>query len=324
MKVAALILLVFFPYSIFSQDGTGEADKAFLDSIYTEMDEILEEMLQPKSFLSVGLGAGTGFYNFKSATATQPVTEKKLLISPSVAYLHRSGLGLSASSFIINEQGRFNAYQHAITPSFDIIRRRRFSTGVAYTHYFTKKDLAFYTTPIQNEVYAFFNYKKPFIQPGVAVAYGWGSRTTLEQRRVQLLGLRRKRNPALVTVRNDESVRDFATLFSVRKDFTFTRLLSDKDLLTITPVVLLSAGTQSFGFNTSFQGRTNVTNNFLPNNQYVQDQRAFDTQSTTAILRADYSAGMFFVQTQVLIDYYLHSADNRLNNAVSLICGINL
>lgn len=286
------------------------------------MDEILAEMLKRKSYLNIGIGAGTGFYNFKTASAVQPGSEKKLLISPAISYLHKSGLSLSANAFIINDTRNWNVYQYAITPSYDYIKRRKFSTGFAFTRFFTKKDLNFYTTPIQNEAYGYFNYKKPWLQPGVAIAYGWGNRTELEERRVQLTRIRRKRNPTLITIRSDETVRDFSTLFSLRHDFSWNKLISKSDLFTLTPVVLVSAGTQHFGFNTSFQTKSKTAANFLPNNQYVQDRSAFDTQSATFILRGDYSSGSFYLQSQVLLDYYLHNADKRLNNAVSLIGGI--
>jgi hypothetical protein len=323
MKLIVCFLLSFIPYTIYAQEESGKVNDAFLDSIYNEMDEILEQMLSPKSFATVSIGAGTGFYNFRSANTAQAISERRLLLAPAASYLHKSGFGISAGAFIVDEREKLNAYQYSVTPSFDRVKRRQFSTGIAFTRYFTKKELAFYTTPIQNEAYAYFNYKKPWLQPGVAVAYGWGSRTEFEQRRVQLLGVRRKKNPSIITVRSDESVRDFSSLFSLRHDFYFSKLFSKKDLLSVTPVVLLSAGTQSFGFNTSFQSQSRITSNFLPNNQYVREKGSFDTQSTTLILRADYSVGILFIQSQVLLDYYLHTADDRFNNAFSVIAGIN-
>jgi hypothetical protein len=125
-------------------------------------------------------------------------------------------------------------------------------------------------------------------------------------------------------VRTDESVADFSLLFSVRHDFTWSQLITSRDMFMLTPMILLSSGTQSFGFNTSLQGRSKMSNNFLPNNQNISDRRAFDLQSANIVLRADYSLGKIFIQSQVLLDYYLHTTDQRLNNAFALIAGVNL
>lgn len=323
MKKLLVILLSISAISGYTQDGSGKDSTAFLDSIMGEMDAILDDMFKPKSFVSLSLGAGTGFFNFKSSSATQPQAEKKLMLSPSVSYLHKSGLGLSVNGYMVAEEEKMNAYQVSFTPSYDYIRRGKLATGVAFTRYQTKKDLSFYTTPIQNEAYAYFNYREPWLQPGVAVTYGWGSRTSFEERKLELLKIRRKSNPTLITIRNDEEVNDFSTLFSLRHDFTWSGVFSERGLFTLTPVMLLSAGTQSFGFNTSFQSSSRTTNNFLPNNQHVKDKSGFDTQSATFVLRGDYSHGIFFVQSQVLFDYYLHTADRRLNNAVAVIAGVN-
>ena len=323
MKKILAFVLVFIPYSLFCQAGSGKESDAFLDSIYKEMDEVLNDMLQPRSFLSISVGAGTGFYNFKSAATTQPDSEKKLLLSPSVSYMHKSGFGVTGNMYVLRENDKFNAYQFSVTPSYDYIKRGQFATGIAYTRFVTKKDLAFYTTPVQNEAYAYFNYRKPWLQPGFALAYGWGSRSSYEERKVQLLGLRKKRNPAIVTLRNDERVNELAALFSIRHNFSWSSVVTGKDLVSFTPVLLLSAGTQSFGFNTSFQTNSKVTGNFLPNNQNVTEKADFDLQSTTLILRGDYSHGIFFVQSQVLFDYFLRDANKNINNAFSVIAGIN-
>ena len=296
---------------------------AFMDSVFREMDEILDAMAASKSFLSVSAGAGTGFFNFKSNSSTTSNPEKKILFSPGVNYLHKTGFGLSATGCAIFEESKFNLYQLALTPSYDYSKRGLFSAGIAFTHYFTKEDLSFYTTPISNEVYGYFNYKKPWLKPGVAIAYGWGSKTSYEEKQLEIGRMRRLRNPRLVTVRTDESVMDLSLLFSVRHDFTWQRVLNDKGLFMITPIIILSSGTQNFGFNTSLQGRSKVANNFLPNNQYISDSRAFDFNSTTFVVRADYSLGKMFVQAQTLLDYYLHSAENRFNNAFALIAGLN-
>ena len=58
-------------------------------------------------------------------------------------------------------------------------------------------------------------------------------------------------------------------------------------------------------------------------NQYIKSKNSFDTQSVSTMLRADYSIKKYYLQSQVLLDYYLHSAPDRLNNAFAVIAGVN-
>jgi hypothetical protein len=306
----------------YAQEGSVKDSTAFLDSIFREMDEILDEMMPRKNMFNASIGAGTGFFNFKNLSAETFDREKKLMLSPSLSFLHKSGFGISSTGYALFEDN-LDFYQLSVTPSYDLIKRGKFSTGVAFTRYFTKEDLSFYTTPISNELSAYFTYKKLFVHPAISVAYGWGSRTEYEERKVDILKMRKLRNPRLVTIATEESVSDLSLMLSLRHDIDFTSVLSSYDLLTITPVVALSAGTQNFGLNTSFTSNSKQVNNFLPGNQYLKDKSGFDTQSTSLIIRADYSIKKFFFQTQFLLDYYLHNAPDRFNTAFAVIAGVS-
>lgn len=322
MKKALIIIFIFNSYVVFAQNESGKDSTAFLDSIMNEIDEILDEMIAPKSFFTATIGAGTGFFNFKNYTSEGFSTQRKLMLSPSAGYLHKSGFGISATGYAVAEE-RLNFYQAAFTPSYDFIRRGKFSTGIAFTKYFTKEDLSFYTTPICNEISAYFTYRNFFVQPAVSLAYGWGSRTDYEEHKVDVFLLRRFRDRNVIIIENEESVRDLSLLVSLRHDFNFRSVFRSGDMFSITPVIAASGATQNFGFNTSFLSNSKRLNNFLPGNQYIKEKTNFDSQSASFVLRADYSLNRFFFQSQFLLDYYLHIADKRLNNAFAVIAGVN-
>src|SRR6478736_1315964 len=150
---------------------------AVMDSLMMDFDKFLDSISKPKSFFSVSIGAGSGYFNFKSTNVVQLRTEKKAIFSPSMAYYHKTGLGIMVNGYMINEDGKMNMYQYSVTPSFDYINNRNFSTGIAYSLYKTKKETNFYVTPIENELFAYFRYKKWWLQPAISMSYGWGSRT---------------------------------------------------------------------------------------------------------------------------------------------------
>lgn len=304
----------------------GKDTTAVLDSLMADFDSFLDSLSQPRSFFSAAVSAGTGYFSFENKNSVYLDTKQKLIISPTLGYYHKSGLGLSATAFIINDDNGLNLYQYALSPSYDFINRS-VSTGISYTRYFNKDSLDFYTTPINNELFAYFSYKRWWIRPTVSVSYGWGGHTEYEKRKLQLAARRLQQlaNRYYIIIRNDESVQDLAVTASLRHDFNWYDVLGNNDNISVTPVVLLTGGTQLYGFNTSYSYNFNsVRTNSLPSNDNITDQNSFALQTAGAVLRVGYLKGRFFVQPQVLFSYYIPESDDPFRVAFSLMAGINL
>ncbi|HEY0679115.1 MAG TPA: hypothetical protein VGD17_12560 [Chitinophagaceae bacterium] len=303
-----------------SKDST-----AVLDSLLRDFGVYMDSLSKPKSFFSISAGIGTGYFSFENKNTFVFTTAKKPLLSPSAAYYHKSGLGLSATGFILLDGGNTNFYQFALSPSYDYMRSKIFSTGISFTKYFSKDSLPFYTTPIQQELFAYFGIRKWKLRPMLSVSYGWGSNEEYQQKQILIWNRWLQRSErGVITVKNEESVSDLAATASLRYNFMWFDLFSKDDGLTITPVALFTAGTQRFGFNTSYQSSSAVIrNNFLPSNQQISEQTGFGAQSVSFILRTDYSVGKFFIMPQLLLDYYLPDVDDRFNIAYSIVTGFN-
>lgn len=313
MKKLATVLLISFSYlQASSQEGrldslfSSRDTTAVLDSLMKDFDKFLDSLAAPKSFFSASIGIGTGFFSFENKNSVFLSTRKKLIFSPSAGYYHRSGLGISATAFLIHDDGALNLYQVAFSPSYDLIRRK-FSTGISYTRYFSKDSLNFYATPIQNELFAYFTWKKLWVRPSVNFAFGWGSKTDYERRRLRRYELLLSNpNRYFVDIKNEETVRDFSMTVSLRKDFDWFDVFGENDNVSFTPLIMLNSGTQNFGFNTSYSYRFNtIRANSLPSNQSITDKTGFALQSASLALRGSYLKGRFLIQPQVLFDYYL-------------------
>lgn len=290
---------------------------AVLDSLLEDFDDYLDSLSKRKSLFFVGIGMGTGVFSFENKNTVLISNEKKLIFSPSLGYYHKSGLGISGMAFALMNNNKFSFYQFAVSPSYDLISKK-ISTGVSYTHYFNKDSLDFYTTPISNEVYAYFSYKKWWVRPTISASYGWGSSTAYEKQKYRIWSRQlQQTREYYITVKNVEFVRDLSVTVSVRKDFDWYDVLGKNDNFTVTPVLLANAGTQQFGFNTSYSYTFNpVRINSLPSNNSVSDQTKFGMQSVAAILRASYMKGKLLIQPQVLFDYYLQPTDSNPFNTV--------
>lgn len=324
-------LLVFLQSVAFSQQSRLDSlfhnkdSTAVIDSLLQDFGKYMDSLAKPTSFFTISAGIGTGYFSFENKNSYAFTTEKKLLISPSVGYYHKSGLGLSATGFYLPGANKAGFYQFAVSPSYDYLRSKKLSTGISFTKYFSKDSLPFYNTPIQQEIFAYFSIKKWKLRPSMSVSYGWGTKEEYEKRQVLVWNRWLQRSQrGFITVKNEESIHDFAATLSLKYNFTWDDVFSDDDGFTLTPVLLLSGGTQRFGFNTSYSSSSAVIrNNVLPSNQQISEQTGFGVQSLSLVIRSDYSIGKFFIMPQVLFDYYLPESDDRFSFAYSVVTGFN-
>ena len=229
---------------------------------------------------------------------------------------------------MINDDKNLNLYQFSVTPAFDYLQNHDLATGLSYTRYFNKDSLPFYTSPLKNEVYAYFTYRKWWVRPMIALSYGWGSRSDYEEREDLIQSLR-LRPRGYTYINTTESVSDFSLLASVRHDFYWLDVMTYNDHIRFTPQVSFTSGTQKFGFNqksntygTSILNSTNIL--YSSENLYLDDQLDFQPLSLSVYMRGEYSIGKFFVQPQFLLDYYFPAPDNNLTTLFSVNIGIVL
>jgi hypothetical protein len=332
-KLLVLIVLAVAMQPSFSQNG-GKLDSLFskgdttaiMDSLLKDFDSYLDSLAGRKSFFTINAGIGTGFFSFNEKNSVTMNTKKRLIFSPAVGYFHKSGFGVAASAISLMNSG-MNFYQYSISPSFDCIKRS-FSTGIAYTRYFTKDSLDFYTTPIQNELFAYFSYKKWWVRPTISLSYGWGSFEQYKKREAtRLARLLEARSRYYVIVKNTTSVSDFSATISVRKDIDWYDVLGKGDNVTLTPIAMLNAGTQTYGFNTSYSYNFSpVRANSLPSNKDISDNTQFAFQSACLAIRGSYLKGRFLLQSQVLFDYFLQDvqdSNSKLNTVYSVTAGLS-
>ena len=296
------------------------------DELFRDFDAFMDSILTPRSYLLVSLSAGKGYYNFESKSSSLITSSKKLTYSPTLGYYGKSGLGITSTGYIVNDEKNMNLYQGALTPSFDYLKNRNLATGFSYTRFFTKDSLPFYTTPIQNELYTYFTYRRWWVRPSVSLSYGWGSRTDYVKREELIQDLRLKRR-GFTYINTKESVRDFSVVASVRHDFYWLDIFTNKDFIRFTPQLAFTSGTQKFGFNQSSStyatiSRTGSNVLFSTENIYLDDQLKFQPLSLTFYLRSEYSLGKFFIQPQFIFDYYFPATSKNFNAVFSVNAGL--
>lgn len=307
-----------------------DIDTSFSDmdyeELFNELDLLLDSLTAPRSFGMFTIGVGNGYFDYQSKSTYLPEAIKKIAYSPSLAWYSKTGLGISASTDIIHDGVHVNPYQLNVTGSYDYLKNSKFLTGVAFTHFFTKDSLPFYTSPLKNEIYSYFTYRSLWLKPSVGLSYGWGSRNAYEERKDYITSLRLLRN-GFTRVNTRESVNDFNVITSVRHDFYWLNVIGRHDYIRLTPQIVFTSGTQKFGFNQSSSSyatlpRTGANVLYRSENVYLGDELNFQPLALSTYLKAEYSRGKFFVQPQLILDYYFPANDKNFSMAVAVNAGV--
>ena len=309
-----------------------KADKSIIDTsldyndiIFDDLEKFLDSILSPRSYILSAFSVQKGYFNYKSKTEVFLEPTRKVAITPFFGYYDKSGLGVTGIASFVSDQKKFRFYQLAISPSYDYLENKNLATGISYTRYFTQDSLPFYTSPLQNELYAYFTYRKWWFKPMVGVSYGWGSRSDYQDREEYITSLQLRRN-GFTRINTKESVSDFSLFTSVRHDFYWLDVFTYNDHIRVTPQLTFTSGSQKFGFNqssntyaTMLRSGTNVLYN--TENVYLDNKMYFQPLALTFYLKTEYSIGKFYVQPQLILDYYFPAAEKQFTGLVSVSGG---
>jgi hypothetical protein len=297
------------------------------DELFNELDDFLDSLLKPRSYAIINIGGGTNFYDYTSSSDATLKTKRQLVLSPSFSYYDKSGLGISLAENLVREENKFNPYQFVGTLSYDYLKNTRFVTGIAATHFFTKDSLSFYTTPLKNELFTYFSYRGLWLKPTVSASYGWGSRTSYEEREEYITSLRLKRR-GYTRIDTEEKVRDLNITASVRHDFYWLDVFTSKDYCRLSPQVSFTSGTQHFGFNQTTTSGSSLLigkkESYRSENLNLDNKMGFQPLSIAASLKGEFSIGKFFVQPQYTANYYLPGSDKNLSGIFTINTGLYL
>lgn len=296
------------------------------DLLFSELDSLIDSLMKPRSFWIANLSVGSNVFNFPSRAGYSLESRQQLSYTPSLGYYSKSGLGLNTSVLVVHDGERLNPYSLQLTGSYDYVKSKKFVAGISATRIFTKDSLPFYTSPLRNELYGYFTYRKSWLRPTLALSYGWGKRSDVVERERYLTTLRLRRR-GVTRIHTEEAVSDFSLITSVRHDFYKMDVFSSKDYLRFTPQLVLTSGTQRFGFNQTTNTyaripRTGTNVLFSSGNVNLDDATNFRVQSSTLFLKTEYAIGKFYLQPQFILDYYFPAEDKNLTTAFVVNAGL--
>jgi len=283
----------------------------------TEKDslEIINELMQlldaddPVSFAFANVGIGNRLFSLKNnAFNAFQSTATKIIYSPSLGYFHKSGFGLTVGANLLNGEGSFGVNQYSLSPSFDLAGNEHIAFDISYAHYFVKDKYSVYSSPIQNDFYTAFTYKKTWLQPGIALGYANGEYKEAKYKDTVIAGIRRHFYDSI-----NYKLNVFSIMMSVSHEFDWYNILDKSDGLSLTPTLVANAGSGK----TTIGHKTNATILFNILNKRGRipklQKNEFAMQSVGLNLSLGYNIGSLSFVPQLYIDYYLPAIDPGSN-----------
>ena len=290
------------------------------EALFAELDLFLDSLLAPRSYILTSLSIGQGYFNYIPKNSYRATTVKKYAWTPTFGFYDKSGFGITLTGYMVKDNESMNMYQVSASPSYDYLKDRKLAAGISYLRYFNTDSTSFYTSPLQNEINGYFLWRKSWLQPGISANYGWGSRTELQKREriIEVL-----RNSDRLYTSTNEYIVDFSLTASLRHDFYWLNIFSKRDYIRFTPQLSFAGGTQKFGFNqtTGTYGINGYNVLYRAGSVTLDQKKKFRPLSLTLYLRADYSVGNFFLQPQVLFDYYFPGETQNFTSLFSINTG---
>lgn len=294
------------------------------DSLLNELRSMLDSAGRNQSFFSINISASNRLFSTKNnAFNSQQSNAGVIAILPSVSYMHKSGLGFSATGYVRGIDAKPSLYQMALSPSYDHIGGKAMF-GVSYTYYNKKEQVSSAVTPYDHEVYAYVQHRKSWLRPSLALGWAEG-----QYQDVSTIPIRLNGNYYWIKDTSNVMLNDLSVTASISHSFSFSEVFGKKDMLLIAPQISLIGGMQSY----STVSRSTVLGTRLREIELERIRKRYNVSSTdissftlqTAAFSTNFSwyrkafsisAGYFFAY------YFDGSLSNRTVHIFNLSTGL--
>ncbi len=295
------------------------ADSIDIDKeMIAELKLLLDSISSKTSFFSVSVGVGNRLFSIRNNNFNAQQVNKRIALTPSAAWYHHSGFGISAVAFLSKPEQKIQFYQYAFSPSYDNLRGRNFSYGVSYTYYLVNKKTEDYATPFRHEGFAYLQSKKGWLRAGISAGYGKGHFTQVAQLDTVIFNI-----PRLITDTTRVGLQDFSLAASVSHPFEWDDIFKSGDGFSITPQIMLAAGAQMYDISSKKSIRSNRRLRVIQRsyNSNSTENTGLRFQTVAGSINLSYYSGSFSISPSYFFSYYLPESDEKTSHVFSITAG---
>ena len=327
-----ILLFFFLTGMLFFSKSFGQinpTDKHLMDSLLQndELLKMINGLGKPSSYFRINIGVGNKLNSSQDKAVESLQNTRQFVISPSVAYYHKSGFGISFAGFLLSENNKTDFYQYSVSPFYNYNKGKVVRASVSYTHYFEKDIYSSNTSPIQNEFYGSLVFKKPWLKPGISSGYSLG--TYHEIIKIDTI-IRVLNRPILIKYIDTTTIKisSFSLAGTLEHSFGFYNIFSKKDALSFTPQISFITGINNYQVShkstvTNYNSFTKKLSKRIRHFQSQTDNIKYEAQSIGLDLDLNYFIGIFYFEPELYIDYYLPKTnDKRLTQIFNFNIGI--
>ncbi len=301
---------LFICSTVSAQQPAADKEQVLKDSaaILLDLMNLIDSTSGKTSYVFVSANVGNRLFSLhNNQLNAKQSTSSTLVYNPSAGYFHKSGFSFSAGAYLLNDAVKgFGVTQYSITPAFDLTGSDNFSFGASYTRNFVKDEFSSYSSPIQNDFYTSFAYKKPWIEPGISFGYSTGEYKQSIIKDTTINNIRR-----VIYDTATSKLTSFSMMLSASHSFDWYGLLKKGDGFDIAPALLLNFGSS----NTNISHNTNAPNllRLLTKKGKLRRQQTnkFQAESLGLNIDCNYTIGNFSLNPQLYLDYYLPSTTEQ-------------
>jgi hypothetical protein len=110
---------------------------------------------------------------YLSVNGTDTVYSNSLAIAPFLHYYYK-GFGLKYAPYFITSGRKPGIYMQTVTTGYEQYEKETINLDLSYTHFFFSGNAAIPYTPLNNELYGFISFKKPWLAPLLSMDLGFG------------------------------------------------------------------------------------------------------------------------------------------------------
>ncbi len=324
-----LFLALLLAGSSFAQETVVDSIPINKDSIEKELDDFLklyDSLVQPKTYFLIGAGVGNTQFSVKNVALNAQQYSSNISLTPNLAYYHKSGLSFSYSSFILLEEKKAQLLQHALSFSYDQIRKENYAYGLSYTRFAGKKEFVNSSSPYDNDFLFYAEGGNKRWRGGAMTGYSGGRyRETLSYLDSQRIKLPVR--PDSVTFYffvNDTSsvrVRSFSFIPYLKYELDWGGF-GKKDYFSAQATVMLIGTKNSVMVNS----KGTIRQRFVPGRSRAYSEtdsqnEQFKFQSLGMQLDVAWYIRKFYINPQIYFDYYLLSSDYKFSTLFTLQTG---